>query len=76
MDFGVHPAEPKPRIDRLSEGGVEGVEEGQFIRGDAEEGHCPSRPVQIHSYFIEAGWDGYSSACASVPGLVAIFVAI
>lgn len=35
---GVHPAEPKTRVDRLGEGGVEGVELRQCATGDHEEG--------------------------------------
>lgn len=73
---GVHPAKPKPWVDRLSEGGVEGVEEGQCTTGNHEEGECPRWPVQKDSYFIGAGGDGYSRVHAFVPGLVAIFVAV
>lgn len=39
---GFHPAKPKPRVDGLSEGGVEGVEEGQRTTVNHVEGQRPS----------------------------------
>lgn len=73
---GLDPAEPKPWVDRLSESGMDGMEEGQCTTGDHKEGQFPWWPVQIDSHFIGAGWDGYSSVHAIVPDLVAIFVAV
>lgn len=41
MYGGVHPGQVEPRIHRLSEGGVEGVEQGEFTTGDPVEGQGP-----------------------------------
>ena len=42
--------EPKARIKRFSEFGVEGVEVDQFVSGDFVEGQSASRIVHIHCY--------------------------
>ncbi|KAG5853651.1 hypothetical protein ANANG_G00028250 [Anguilla anguilla] len=67
----------KPRIKRLSEGGVESVQEGPCVRGDAVEGQSASRPVQIHPYSAEWGWGGsYVSGCLFVYGRAFLFRAV
>ncbi|XP_044206761.1 uncharacterized protein LOC122981945 [Thunnus albacares] len=48
---GTRP-EPKPRIQRLSECNVEGVEVDQCARGDSVEGQNASRTVHIHYYSV------------------------
>ena len=40
----------KPRIEGLSEGGVERVQVGECVRGDAVEGQRVGWLVQVHSY--------------------------
>ncbi|KAJ0065625.1 hypothetical protein NL108_014430, partial [Boleophthalmus pectinirostris] len=47
---GARPPEPKPREQRLSECGVEGVEVDQFIRGDGVEGQRAARTVHKHCH--------------------------
>lgn len=75
MHFRAHPAKPKPWVDGLSEGGVEGVEGGQCITGDHKEGQRPRWPVQKDSYFAGAGCDGNTGAYPVVKSVVAIFPA-
>src|SRR4029434_539775 len=49
---------PKPRIEGLSECGVERVQVGECVRGDAVEGQSAGRPVQVHSYSSGEGGRG------------------
>lgn len=71
-DGGFHPAESEPGKERLGEGGVEGVEEGQHIAGYHIEGESPSRPVQEDSHPFGPGRGGQVGAGATVPGPVAV----
>lgn len=73
---GVRPAQPEPWVDRLGEGGVEGVEEHQFTIGDLEERQFPCWPVQKDSHSVGDELDGNSGLHASVPGPVASAVAV
>ena len=61
----------KHRIEGLSECGVERVQVGECVRGDAVEGQSACWPVQVHSYSPGAGGGGgYGSAFIIVPGRV------
>ncbi|RXM92649.1 hypothetical protein EOD39_19911, partial [Acipenser ruthenus] len=59
---------PKPRIERLSECGLESVQEGHCVR-DAIKGQRAGIKVQIHSYSGGAG-GSYCSFIVIVPGRV------
>lgn len=72
----VHPAKVEPRIDRLSKGGVKGVEESQVTTGDPIEGQHPCCPVQENSYFIGVWCSWHKIIHAPVQNPVAIFVAV
>ena len=73
LDCGANPGKLKPRVDSLSEGGVEGVEEGQWgTGGDQVEGQCPRWPVQKDCHSVGAGCDGQSGVCGAVHGPEAI----
>ena len=64
---------PKPRIEGLSECGVERVQVGECGRGDPVEGQSAGWPVQVHSYSAGAGGgDRYVSAFIIVPGIVTV----
>src|SRR4029434_4751733 len=64
---------PKPRIEGLSECGVERVQVGECVRGDAVEGQSAGRPVQVHSYCAGAGGGvRYVSAYIIVPDIVTV----
>lgn len=64
---------PKPRIEGLSECGVERVQVGECVRGDAVEGQSACWPVQVHSYSLGAGGgDRYGSAFIIVSGIVTV----
>lgn len=69
----VHPGQVEPRIHRLSEGGVEGVEQRDFTTRDPVEGQGPRGPVKVNSYSIRAGWGRYNLIRASVQGPVTVF---
>ena len=58
--WGVVCPEPKTRIKRLSECGVEGAEVDQWVRGDTVEGQSASRTVRIHCYFTRGGGEDLS----------------
>ena len=55
--WGIRCPEPKPRIERFSECGVEGVEVDQWVR-DSVEGQSASRTVHIHCYSTRGGGGG------------------
>ena len=57
---------PKSRIKRLSECGVEGVEVDQWVRGDSVEGQSSSRTVHIHCYSTRGGGGAQGEVCHSV----------
>ena len=59
---------PKPRIERLSECGLESVQEGHCVR-DAIKGQRAGIKVQIHSYSGGVG-GSYCSFIVIVPGSV------
>src|SRR4029434_3556902 len=64
---------PKPRIEGLSECGVERVQVCECVRGDAAEGQSAGWPVQVHSYSSGAGGGGrYVSVFIIVPGRVTV----
>lgn len=73
---GIQP-EPKPRVQGFSEGGVEGVEVDQGIRGHSVEGQRPSRMVQVHRHPVPAagGGDGDDLHLVAVKDGVADIVA-
>src|SRR4029434_6491115 len=63
----------EPRIEGLSECGVERVEVCECVRGDAVEGQSAGWPVQVHSYSSGAGGgDRYDSVFIIVPGRVTV----
>ena len=56
---GTIEPEPKPRKQRFfSEGGAEGVEVDQCVRGDSVEGQSASRTVHIHCCSVRGGGGG------------------
>src|SRR4029434_9719796 len=64
---------PKPRIEGLSECGVERVLVGECVRGDAVERQSAGRPVQVHSYCAGGGGGGrYVSVFIIVSGRVTV----
>ena len=66
---------PKCWIEGLRECGVERVQVGECVRGDAVEGQSACRPVQVHSYSSGAG-GRYVSHVLIVPGKVSVTTAI
>ena len=62
--WGTRPVDPKSRIERLSECGVEGVEVDQRVRGDSVEGQSSSRNVHINWNSVR-DWGG-TNGCLSL----------
>lgn len=58
--------DPKPRIQRFSECGVEGVKVDQFVRGDTVEGQSPSRTVHIHCKSVRDRGEGQAGVDFSI----------
>lgn len=70
-DSRIHPAEPEPRKERLSEGCMEGVKMGQPTADHHIEGQSPRRPVQVYSHSFGPGHGGQVEDSPAMPGPVA-----